>query len=99
MKAVGEVTKFSSSFFCLFTATLKISSEIRSVKRLQLLPESFICKEELGKVTMSPHLGWSSEKFTFKKLKGSVQKTKNFWMRWKQIQDDVAEFLFLSCFF
>ncbi|XP_054974171.1 F-box only protein 7 isoform X1 [Sorex araneus] len=29
-------------------ATLKISSEIRSVKKLQLLPESFICKEELG---------------------------------------------------
>ncbi|XP_049740231.1 F-box only protein 7 isoform X1 [Elephas maximus indicus] len=27
-------------------ATLKINSEIRSVKRLQLLPESFICKEE-----------------------------------------------------
>ncbi|XP_008578864.1 PREDICTED: F-box only protein 7 isoform X1 [Galeopterus variegatus] len=29
-------------------ATLKINSEIRSVKRLQLLPESFICKDELG---------------------------------------------------
>uniref|UniRef100_A0A2K6UZF5 F-box protein 7 n=1 Tax=Saimiri boliviensis boliviensis TaxID=39432 RepID=A0A2K6UZF5_SAIBB len=29
-------------------ATLKINSEIRSVKRLQLLPESFICKEKLG---------------------------------------------------
>lgn len=32
----------------VINATLKISSEIRSVKRLQLLPESFICKEELG---------------------------------------------------
>ncbi|XP_011893386.1 PREDICTED: F-box only protein 7 isoform X1 [Cercocebus atys] len=29
-------------------ATLKINNEIRSVKRLQLLPESFICKEKLG---------------------------------------------------
>lgn len=29
-------------------ATLKINSEIRSVKKLQLLPESFICKEESG---------------------------------------------------
>ncbi|XP_003783315.1 F-box only protein 7 isoform X1 [Otolemur garnettii] len=29
-------------------ATLKINNEIRSVKRLQLLPESFICKEEPG---------------------------------------------------
>nr|XP_012628249.1 F-box only protein 7 isoform X1 [Microcebus murinus] len=29
-------------------ATLKINSEIRSVKRLQLLPESFVCKEEQG---------------------------------------------------
>uniref|UniRef100_A0A2K5F4F8 PI31 proteasome regulator N-terminal domain-containing protein n=1 Tax=Aotus nancymaae TaxID=37293 RepID=A0A2K5F4F8_AOTNA len=29
-------------------ATLKINSEIRSVKRLQLLPETFICKEKLG---------------------------------------------------
>ncbi|XP_036108266.1 F-box only protein 7 isoform X2 [Molossus molossus] len=32
----------------VINATLKINSEIRSVKRLQLLPESFICKEELG---------------------------------------------------
>ncbi|XP_012880266.1 PREDICTED: F-box only protein 7 [Dipodomys ordii] len=29
-------------------ATLKISSEIKSVKRLQLLPESFVCTEEPG---------------------------------------------------
>nr|XP_054325862.1 F-box only protein 7 isoform X2 [Pongo pygmaeus] len=29
-------------------ATLKINNEIRSVKRLQLLPESFICKEKLA---------------------------------------------------
>lgn len=32
----------------VINATLKINSEIRSVKRLQLLPESFICKEEQG---------------------------------------------------
>nr|KAF6373639.1 F-box protein 7 [Pipistrellus kuhlii] len=32
----------------VINATLKINSEIKSVKRLQLLPESFICKEELG---------------------------------------------------
>uniref|UniRef100_A0A8D2JLJ5 F-box only protein 7 n=1 Tax=Sciurus vulgaris TaxID=55149 RepID=A0A8D2JLJ5_SCIVU len=32
----------------IVNATLKISSEIRSVKRLQLLPESFICTEEPG---------------------------------------------------
>lgn len=32
----------------VINATLKINSEIRSVKRLQLLPASFICKEELG---------------------------------------------------
>lgn len=30
----------------VINATLKLNSEIRSVKRLQLLPESFICKEE-----------------------------------------------------
>ncbi|XP_016003530.1 F-box only protein 7 isoform X1 [Rousettus aegyptiacus] len=30
----------------VINATLKINNEIRSVKRLQLLPESFICKEE-----------------------------------------------------
>ncbi|XP_042549152.1 F-box only protein 7 isoform X2 [Dipodomys spectabilis] len=29
-------------------ATLKISSDIKSVKRLQLLPESFVCTEEPG---------------------------------------------------
>ncbi|XP_053439908.1 F-box only protein 7 isoform X2 [Nycticebus coucang] len=29
-------------------ATLKINNDIRSVKRLQLLPESFICQEEPG---------------------------------------------------
>ncbi|XP_057412444.1 F-box only protein 7 isoform X3 [Balaenoptera acutorostrata] len=32
----------------VINATLKINNEIRSVKRLQLLPESFICKEESG---------------------------------------------------
>ncbi|MXQ80338.1 hypothetical protein E5288_WYG006176 [Bos mutus] len=32
----------------VINATLKINSEVRSVKRLQLLPESFICKEESG---------------------------------------------------
>lgn len=32
----------------VINATLKINSEIRSVKKLQLLPESFICKEETG---------------------------------------------------
>ncbi|XP_027796755.1 F-box only protein 7 isoform X2 [Marmota flaviventris] len=32
----------------IVNATLKINSEIRSVKRLQLLPESFICTEEPG---------------------------------------------------
>ncbi|XP_053777993.1 F-box only protein 7 [Desmodus rotundus] len=32
----------------VINATLKIHGEIRSVKRLQLLPESFICKEEPG---------------------------------------------------
>lgn len=32
----------------VINATLKINNEIRSVKRLQLLPESFICKEEPG---------------------------------------------------
>ncbi|KAF6118634.1 F-box protein 7 [Phyllostomus discolor] len=32
----------------VINATLKINGEIRSVKRLQLLPESFICKEEVG---------------------------------------------------
>ncbi|XP_042637904.1 F-box only protein 7 [Orycteropus afer afer] len=30
----------------IVNATLKINNDIRSVKRLQLLPESFICKEE-----------------------------------------------------
>uniref|UniRef100_A0A8D1QSV4 F-box only protein 7 n=1 Tax=Sus scrofa TaxID=9823 RepID=A0A8D1QSV4_PIG len=30
----------------VINATLKLNNEIRSVKRLQLLPESFICKEE-----------------------------------------------------
>ncbi|XP_066116039.1 F-box only protein 7 isoform X1 [Saccopteryx bilineata] len=32
----------------VINATLKINGELRSVKKLQLLPESFICKEELG---------------------------------------------------
>ncbi|KAM9084331.1 LOW QUALITY PROTEIN: F-box only protein 7-like [Megaptera novaeangliae] len=32
----------------VINATLKINNEIRSVKRLQLLPESFICKQESG---------------------------------------------------
>ncbi|KAI5947477.1 F-box only protein 7 [Manis javanica] len=32
----------------VINATLKINNEIVSVKRLQLLPESFICKEEPG---------------------------------------------------
>uniref|UniRef100_A0A8C9EDE3 F-box only protein 7 n=1 Tax=Phocoena sinus TaxID=42100 RepID=A0A8C9EDE3_PHOSS len=32
----------------VINATLKINNEIRSVKRLQLLPASFICKEESG---------------------------------------------------
>ncbi|KAM7244147.1 hypothetical protein CapIbe_004755 [Capra ibex] len=32
----------------VINATLKINNEVRSVKRLQLLPESFICKEESG---------------------------------------------------
>lgn len=32
----------------VINATLKINNEIKSVKRLQLLPESFICKEESG---------------------------------------------------
>ncbi|XP_045635547.1 F-box only protein 7 isoform X2 [Ursus americanus] len=32
----------------VINATLKINSELRSVKRLQLLPESFICKAEPG---------------------------------------------------
>ncbi|XP_021566754.1 F-box only protein 7 isoform X1 [Carlito syrichta] len=45
----------SSSLTCVplgnlvvINATLKINNEIRSVKKLQLLPESFICKEEPG---------------------------------------------------
>ncbi|XP_069870524.1 F-box only protein 7 isoform X2 [Dipodomys merriami] len=41
-KAVSMPEKWKSS------ATLKISSEIKSVKRLQLLPESFVCTEEPG---------------------------------------------------
>ena len=32
----------------VINVTLKINNEIRSVKRLQLLPASFICKEESG---------------------------------------------------
>lgn len=45
--------KFHHLSFAYLTATLKINNEIRSVKRLQLLPESFICKEEPGNITFN----------------------------------------------
>lgn len=34
--------------FCLFAATLKINKEIKGVKRIQLLPASFVCFQEPG---------------------------------------------------
>ncbi|XP_054430544.1 F-box only protein 7 isoform X2 [Pteronotus mesoamericanus] len=45
---VAALTCVPMGNLVVINATLKINGEIRSVKRLQLLPESFICKEELG---------------------------------------------------
>lgn len=52
-KVVNEPTRSEPSFLSLFTATLKIDREIKSVKRLQLLPASFICTEKPGDVVIS----------------------------------------------
>lgn len=51
-EAADEMTELFHHLSFAISATLKINSEVRSVKRLQLLPESFICKEESGIVTM-----------------------------------------------
>lgn len=51
-KAVDKMTELFHHLSFAISATLKINNEVRSVKRLQLLPESFICKEESGIVTV-----------------------------------------------
>lgn len=51
-EAVDEMTKLFHHLSFAISASLKINNEVRSVKRLQLLPESFICKEESGIVTV-----------------------------------------------
>lgn len=89
-----RIDKNDLSLSCLFAATLKINSELRSANRLQLLPESFICQAEPGNISMVELLGWSFERFTLTKLNSNVCKTENFWMRLKQIYDSVAEYCF-----
>lgn len=46
------VLNFEMYFFLIFAATLKINKEIKGVKRIQLLPASFVCFQEPGMIEL-----------------------------------------------